>query len=293
MTSNSNPQQVFVVNSLNGRNATRNNVRGVTVTPLITHPYNDQQQTQQIVKVLLKAVAKYDKKKSKTFTLRNIDVAAVGTCSRLKSLIRAQLREDITTSEFDVGYVSGTNIVSIRSGEDLMEIWSCLLKGEKIVLWCDGLSSGGSRKRKTTDSDSDECESRPSAKKKTHDREDRVQDVLDSLKKEHGDKFTVMQYRIWSEMIAGGMHGSTSEPPATSMFMRAGGANSKKTSVAVTPTSGSKPSGDSPAKVIDNRSKCYKQLGELKSLKESGLLSDEEYTTERAAIMSTLKKLSP
>ena len=154
------------------------------------------------------------------------------------------------------------------------------------------MSSGGSCKCKTTDSDSDECESRPSAKKKTQD-QDRVQDVLNSLKKEHGDKFTVMQYRIWSEMIAGGMHGSTSKPPATSMFVRAGGANSKKASVAVTPTSGSKPSGGSPARIIDNRSKCYKQPGELKSSKESGLLFNEEYTTKRAAIMSTLKKLSP
>ena len=50
-----------------------------------------------------------------------------------------------------------------------------------------------------------------------------MQEVLESLKKEHGDKFTTMQYRIWSEMVAGGMHGSLEEPPATSMFLRAGG----------------------------------------------------------------------
>lgn len=55
-----------------------------------------------------------------------------------------------------------------------------------------------------------------SAKKKTPDQEDRVQQLLDSLKKEHTDEFTVMQYRIWSEMIVGEMHGSTSEPPSTS-----------------------------------------------------------------------------
>ena len=29
--------------------------------------------------------------------------------------------------------------------------------------------------------------------------------------------------------MAGGMHGSTAEPPATSMFVRAGSTNSKKT----------------------------------------------------------------
>ena len=60
----------------------------------------------------------------------------------------------------------------------------------------------------------------------------------------------------------------------------------------MTPISGNKVSGGSPARVIDNRSKCYKQLGELRSLKDSGLLSEAEYTSERAAIMSTLKSLT-
>ena len=48
--------------------------------------------------------------------------------------------------------------------------------------------------------------------------------------------------------------------------------------------------GDSPAKVIEIRSKCNRQLAELKNLMESGLLS-EEYTSERQAIMDTLHKL--
>ena len=47
--------------------------------------------------------------------------------------------------------------------------------------------------------------------------------------------------------------------------------------------------GTSPA---SNRSKCYKQLADLSNLKQSGLLSDAEYASEREAIMSTLKKLS-
>jgi hypothetical protein len=137
----------------------------------------------------------------------------------LKSLIRAQLCGDITTCEFDVGFVSGTNVVSIRSEEDLAEIWSSQLKGDKIVLWCDWLaSSGASCKRKTAVSDSEDSETVPNPKKKTtRGREDRVQEALDALKKEHGDKYTVMQYHIWSEMIAGGMHGNTSEPPTTSV----------------------------------------------------------------------------
>ena len=49
---------------------------------------------------------------------------------------------------------------------------------------------------------------------------------------------------------------------------------------------------NSPAKVIENRSRCYKQLGEIKTLHESGVLSALEYKSEREAIMSTLKNLT-
>ena len=47
----------------------------------------------------------------------------------------------------------------------------------------------------------------------------------------------------------------------------------------------------SPAKVIDNPGKCYKQLSDLKNLFESGILTEEEYTSERSVILGMLKKL--
>ena len=49
---------------------------------------------------------------------------------------------------------------------------------------------------------------------------------------------------------------------------------------------------NSPAKIIDSRSKCYKQLSELSNLKQSGLLSDAEYASERDSVMSMLRKLN-
>ena len=45
---------------------------------------------------------------------------------------------------------------------------------------------------------------------------------------------------------------------------------------------------NSPAKTIENQSQCYWQLGEIKMLYESGLLSELEYQSEHEAIMSTL-----
>lgn len=53
----------------------------------------------------------------------------------------------------------------------------------------------------------------------------------------------------------------------------------------------SKSSITSPAKLIENHSKVYKQLSELKVLKSNGVLNDEEYTTEKATTMDLLKQL--
>ena len=63
---------------------------------------------------------------------------------------------------------------------------------------------------------------------------------------------------------------------------------------AILPRSPTNPSSksDSPGKIIENRSKCYRQLGELKNLQEGGLTSEDEYSRERECIMDTLKNLA-
>ena len=133
-----------------------------------------------------------------------------------------------------------------------------------------------------------------------------------------------MQYRIWSELHANGMHTNLDKQPNNSMFKRAG-ANTPSTKkqhsnftspemaqtltqaatqvssaiiAAFTPQSAAVSSGPStsqtgisPAKIIDNRSKCYRQLTDLQNLQSQGLLSDEDYSRERDAIMGILKKL--
>ena len=43
--------------------------------------------------------------------------------------------------------------------------------------------------------------------------------------------------------------------------------------------------------MIDNRTKCYKQLADLKNLFETSVLSKEEYDAERIVILGVLKKL--
>ena len=173
------------------------------------------------------------------FTLRNIDIDKIASRDNLKEEIRGQLRGDIVSSDFDVGYMCENSVISIRNPDDLAEIWSDITERKnKVVLWCDGLkiedSSGGatsSRRRQATGSESDEEEdgaqakSQKKKKKKSaaqEDREEKVQTTMEQLKEKHGTLYTPMQLRIWSESIAGSIHSSLEEAPTSSMFARAG-----------------------------------------------------------------------
>lgn len=291
----------------------------VFVTPVPTSVPQLQQHT---AKVLLKVVSKVGKS-HKMFTLRNLNPTVALSCDQLKNTIRAQLKKEIIVGDFDVGYVNGSNMVSVRTQADVAEVWSEVLAGKKVVLWCDGLKDGskdnttrGKKNPRTVDentSDEETHQMSKSKKKKTsqENREERVQCTIEDLKEKHGSDFTPMQVRIWSEMISGGLHSSLDEPPISSMFLRAGkGNNSTKkkedknclseafTQAAVAISSALSPrgpvnlgSGASPAKIIESRSKCYKQLHDLSSLKESGVLTDNEYFDEKEAVLGVLRKL--
>lgn len=283
----------------------------------------------KVSKVLLKAFSRGSKKDPKIFTLRDVPTGVISTCKQLKQEIRTQLQRDIAQDHsFDVGYMQGSTPVSIRTPSDIADVWSEVNAGKKVVLWCDGLKlpsatpkPSTSRKRKAsvciesdndTDSSDDELsldENKPKKKKKTaqESREENVEKTVSTLKEKHGKSYTQMQYRIWAEMHAGGLHADLENPPNTSMFTRAGGTTptrrSSKDGVAealthvanqisgiLTPVpSGSRGTmGTSPAKLIENRSKCYKQLSELNGLRSAGVLTPQEYLAEKASVMETL-----
>jgi len=52
---------------------------------------------------------------------------------------------------------------------------------------------------------------------------DHVQQLVEGLKKQHGDKYTRMQCCLWSEMINGGLYKNMTDLPTTSMFNCCGG----------------------------------------------------------------------
>ena len=65
---------------------------------------------------------------------------------KLERVIRDQLFDEISRSTFDIGYIQGSHTVTIRSKEDLLEVWSNLKKGGNIILWCDGLKKSTNKK---------------------------------------------------------------------------------------------------------------------------------------------------
>ena len=108
-------------------------------------------------------------------------------------------------------------------------------------------------------------------------------------------------------MIAGNVYSSLDEEPKLSMFTRAGGEGGKKrsdsnslteafTQAAVAVSSAlsqcsNSPATYNPAKLIEARSKSYKQLHDFNSLKGAGVLTEDEYTDEKEAVLEVLKKL--
>lgn len=218
--------------------------RPVTITPISAAQQSQLSSRNQpsgsalsgaalIKKVMLKAVTRGKVKEFKLFTLRNVDPIKVSTCKDLIDLIRAQLSHDVVKDSFDVGFIQNNSPVSIRTGEDLFEIWQDLGKGKNITLWCDGMIP--EKKKRTHESDSDdEHELRRNKRRKKDDtaREDKVEEIIQKLKAKHGDNgYTQMQYRVWSEMIAGGAYTSQDSPPQTTMFVRCGTPNTKRKTV--------------------------------------------------------------
>ena len=147
----------------------------------------------------------------------------MATCQGLKSLIKAQLGE-VLREDFDIGYLQNTTVISIRNKEDLDEVWDQIKNGKNITLWCDGLKTtlSTSRKRQLDeDSDDETSESGGGKSSKRRKKKNKWRRLL--KEKNAGSVYTPMQYRIWGEMIAGGVHSSYEEHPNISMFQRAGG----------------------------------------------------------------------
>ena len=155
-----------------------------------------------------------------SFIYGRINTGKVCSCDELRKLIKKQLSNDdiIEWEEFDVGYINGKRgekVISIRSREDLAEVWKEVKsEGDKMQLWCDGLKIGQreeqSRKKneKGLNSDDDDSEDdHPRTKSAREQREEKLKQAVDTLNKSMD--LTTPQCNIKfgrTEVYANGMH---------------------------------------------------------------------------------------
>ena len=142
----------------------------------------------------------------------------------LKREIWKQFGSDLVSPELDfaVGYMKGNSKMSIISPVDIQDVWTSVDKGDSTNLWCEKVRVS---KRKANDdsgsnSDSDDGDGGTSvykSKKKKRkkkkrklsfmeEKNDRIESIISSLREKHGDKFSMIQYRMWSELIDNGKH---------------------------------------------------------------------------------------
>ena len=173
-------------------------------------------------------------------------------------------------------------------------------------LWCDGLKEekcSKNRKRKQVELDSESDEEDADFQKKTGNKkrkyklkDKKVEKIVADLKEKLGSTYTALQCcRIWAELIDGEL-ANASEPCENSMLSRAGcgstsNSTQKKSEVVEALSSTFNPRQPTGHSNIENCSRCYSPLSELKNLKLVGVLMKEEYATEKRAIMNALKKL--
>jgi len=125
------------------------------------------------------------------FQLRNINSLEGQSYLSLANLIRNQLKDDITSEDFDIGNINGSNCISILNKEDTVEAWNDIRKGVNESLWCDGLKTTAGSKRKLSNDDN---ETSSSTRNNT---QEELQQVVDVLKKQFGEKYTSYGQR-WS-----------------------------------------------------------------------------------------------
>ena len=167
------------------------------------------------------------RKQYDTLMLRDIAEESVSSPLDLKKEIWKQFGSEVVSSDLDfpVGYMNGNSKMSIISAADVNDVWGSIKKKENVSLWCDRVRARSKRKADNSESNTDSDDSgsdvdttvhknkkRKKRKKKKQklsameERNERIENNVSSLREKHGDKFTLIQYRMWSELIDNGKH---------------------------------------------------------------------------------------
>ncbi len=131
-----------------------------------------------------------------------------------------------------LGYFVRTEINWINNSHDLHDAVRQLKSTNKLTLWCTGKHKDKRTRseKSTTESDSEldhEPETNPKRKKQARMEEFEVRrnELVEELRDKHGSTYSMVQYRLWAEMLIAKTHDSIDEAPNAPMF---GGKRSRK-----------------------------------------------------------------
>ena len=245
---------------------------------------------------------------------------------KLKNEFKDHLPE---TDDFQIGYYLGkqSSKMWLVTEEDLKSMYGNIGR-DNILLWSDARSNElvVGQKRKTL-SESDPTPPLTKRRLILHE----VDQIVTDLKDKHGaDKFSMPQLRIWAHMIDSGNYTDRDNPPQhpafdgtqpkrpkkpslseaimvaancfsqrvhTTDIHQSGGSNAvllSRPQLKETRSSSefSTNLGISPGKITELRIKKLQELRELQQLLEQNVLTEEEFSEQKAMVLSSLHKLT-
>ena len=247
----------------------------------------------------------YDIAKRKKFSVRHLHniTKKFESVSSLRSALWHELGDVVPDEgDFNVGYFEGRQHTKkwLTTRQDLDAMYSYFQGRMCINLWCDG--------REATD---EEMLKRPSKKvaceKRKKDQEEELEDIFLQLKEKHGSKYSGPQLRLWARMIVAKTHDDKDNPPNVPMITgfaqsqrsenfsdalsNAASAIAKALSPPLPSSSSALPARCSPSKTADIRMRNLEQLRALKQLFEDGILTEEEFLSQKEIVLQALNKL--
>ena len=159
-----------------------------------------------------------------------------------------------------------------------------------------GIPSKSEKRQRSSHDSSSEDDSDPeprhskTKKKKSRYQEkvERIDDLVDDLKKRHGTLYTNIQYRVWAESLDARNHSSFDSPP-TGSFFKANGR--KSTSSSSNSTENQATTCLTPQKVAQLRSTYIQQIKELHDSQECGAITKDHFTVQRDKLIEQMSNM--
>ena len=218
--------------------------------------------------------------------------------------IRVSFNNYLPSTTFDVGYIAkrGNGKRWILKEADLQSMYKQFDVCDTITLFCEysqpsSSSPTDTRKRKSAYDD--------------HELE--VKRIALDLSKNHSDKYNEQQLRLWARMVVNGQHSDLEEPPNIPLLTGTSKKNPKKESITDALTGAatafakalSSPNTNtnvctstntgpdiSPQSKAQLRGMYISQLKDLQTLRESGVLTDEEFKEQKDMALESIRKMN-